>query len=148
MLLKPGTTVMVTSSLAPAPYVPDGLYTVKDNNLVQLTMRNTDVCPLTLPKYKPIAGITVHLLDDDYYEKIPISKDTLRSYFLSQEIRDNTSNPTHNRDEPALQDISPKQHLENIQQKLRHATSLLEASGLDPLGIREKPLQDPSPEVR
>ena len=40
MLLKPGTTVMITSSLAPAPYVPDGLYTVKDNNLVQLTMRN------------------------------------------------------------------------------------------------------------
>ena len=35
MLLKPGTTVMITSSLAPAPYVPDGLYTVKDNNLVQ-----------------------------------------------------------------------------------------------------------------
>ena len=38
--------------------------------------------------------------------------------------------------------------MENIQQKLRHATSLLEASGLDPPGIREKPLQDPSPEVR
>ena len=38
--------------------------------------------------------------------------------------------------------------MENIQQKLRHATSLLEASGLNPPGIREKPLQDPSPEVR
>ena len=38
--------------------------------------------------------------------------------------------------------------MENIQQKLRHATSLLEASGLNPSGIREKPLQDPSPEVR
>ena len=25
MILKPGTTVMITSSLAPAPYVPDGL---------------------------------------------------------------------------------------------------------------------------
>ena len=48
MLLKPRTTVMITSSLAPAPYMPDGLYTVKDNNLVQLTMRNTDVRPLTL----------------------------------------------------------------------------------------------------
>ena len=24
MLLKPGTTVLITSSLAPAPYVPDG----------------------------------------------------------------------------------------------------------------------------
>ena len=34
MLLKPATTIMITSSLAPAPHVPDGLYTVKDNNLV------------------------------------------------------------------------------------------------------------------
>ena len=101
MLLKPGTTVLITSSLAPAPYVPDRLYSVKDNNLVQLTMRNTDVCPLTLPKHKPIAGITVHLLNEDYYEEIPILKDTLQSYFLSQEIGDNTPNPTHNRDEPA-----------------------------------------------
>ena len=101
MLLKPGTTVLITSSLAPAPYVPDRLYSVKDNNLVQLTMRNTDVCPLTLPKHKPIAGITVHLLNEDYYEEIPKSKDTLQSYFLSQEIGDNTPNPTHNRDEPA-----------------------------------------------
>ena len=84
MLLKPGTIVLITYSLAPAPYVPDGLYSVKDNNLVQLTMRNMDVCPLTLPKHKPIAGITVHLLNEDYYEEIPISKDTLRSYFLSQ----------------------------------------------------------------
>ena len=41
----------------------------------------------------------------------------------------------------------PKQHLEDIQQSLQHATSLLEASGLDPPGIRGKPLQDPSPEV-
>ena len=111
-------------------------------------MRNTDVCPLSLPKNKPITGITVHLLDQDYYEEVPISKDTLRTYFLSQEIGNDTTNPTHNGDEPKPQDVSPKQHLENIQQKLRHATSLLEASGLDPPGTRDKPLQDPSPEVR
>merc|ERR1712051_435701 len=55
MLLKPGTTLMIISNLAPAPY-----------NLVQLTMRNTDVSPLALPKNKPIAGITVHLLDQAF----------------------------------------------------------------------------------
>ena len=149
MLLKPGTTVMITSNLAPAPYVPDGLYSVKDNNLVQLTMRNTSVSSLTLPKNKPIAGITVHLLDQDYYEEIPISKDTLRSYFLSQEIGDNIQNPTNTtKEENPSQNDSPKQHLKDIQEKLRHATSLLEASGLDPPGIRDKPLQDPSPEVK
>ena len=101
MLLKPGTTVIITSTLAPAPYVPEGLYNLEDSNLVQLTMRDTDVCPLTLLQNKPITVITVQLLDEDYYEQIPISRDTLQSYFLSQEIGDNTPNPTHNRDEPA-----------------------------------------------
>ena len=110
-------------------------------------MRNTDVRPLTLLKNKPITGITDHLLDEDYYEEVPISKDTLRTYFLSQEIIKNTPNPTHNGDESTSKDTSPKQHLEDIQRSLQHATSLLEASGLDPQGIREKPPQDPSPEV-
>ena len=97
-----------------------------------MTMRNTDVSPLALPKNKPIAGITVHLLDQDYYEEIPISKETLRSYFLSQEIRDDTQNPTDKKKENASQYDSPKQHLKDIQEKLRHATALLEASRLDP----------------
>ena len=60
--------------------MPDGLYTVKDNNLVQLTMRNTDVRPLTLLKNKPITGITIHFLNEEYYQEIPISRDTLRTY--------------------------------------------------------------------
>ena len=102
MILKPGTTVMITSNLAPAPYVPDGLYTVKDNNLVQLTMRNTDMCPLKLLKGKPITGITVHLLNEDYFEEVQISKDTLRTYFLSQEI--STDNPILHKTE-----INPQQ---------------------------------------
>ena len=121
MLLKPGTTVMITSSLSPAPYVLDGLYTVKDNNLVQLTLRNTDVCPLTLLKNKPITGITVHLLDAEYYEEVPISKDTLRTYLLSQDINGNTDTPTHIGDE-STENTSPKRHLEDIQRDLRHAT--------------------------
>ena len=145
MLLKPGTTIMITSSLAPAPYVPDGLYTVKDNNLVQLTMRNTDVRPLTLLKNKPITGITVHFLDEEYYQEIPISRDTLRTYFLWQEILEKTPDPTHASNEPTSQDISPKQHLENIQQNLQHATSLLEASGLDPRALEKNPHRIPPP---
>ena len=44
--LQPGPTITITSNIAPAPYVPDGLYNIKDNNLVQITMRNTDVRPL------------------------------------------------------------------------------------------------------
>ena len=147
MLLKPGTTMMITSNLSPAPYVPGGLYTVKGSNLVQLTMRNTDICPLTLQKNEPITGITVHLLDQDYYKEAPLPKDAIRTYFLSQEIIKNTPDPTHNGDESATKDTPPKQHLEDIQRSLQHAMSLLEAAGLHPPGIRGKPLQDPSPEV-
>jgi hypothetical protein len=41
--LKPGTTVMITSSIAPAPYVTDGLYNIEDNNLVQIRIKNTHI---------------------------------------------------------------------------------------------------------
>ena len=77
VMLKLGATVMITSNSAPAPYVPDGLHVIKDNNTVQITVRNTDVRPIHLPKGQPITGITVHLLDEEYYEETPISKDTL-----------------------------------------------------------------------
>ena len=111
------------------------------------TMRNTDICPLTLQKNKPITGITVHLLDQDYYKEAPLPKDAIRTYFLSQEIITNTPDPTHNGDESATKDTPPKQHLGDIQRSLQHATSSMEATGLDPPDIRGKPLQDTSPKV-
>ena len=147
LIFRPGTTVMITSNLAPSPYVPDGLYSVKDNNTVQITIRNTDVCPIKLLKGKPITGITVHLLDEEYYEEIPISKDTLRTYFLANEVLTNEHNTPQQGTKPEAKEYTPKQHLDHIAKNLRHASSLLEESGLDPPGIREKPLQDPSPEV-
>ena len=55
---------MITSNIAPAPYVPDGLYNIKDNNLVQITLRNTDISPIKLIKDQPITVITVHLLSE------------------------------------------------------------------------------------
>ena len=147
LIFRPGTTVMITSNLAPSPYVPDGLYSVKDNNTVQITIRNTDVRPIKLLKGKPITGITVHLLDEEYYEEIPISKDTLRTYFLANEVLTNEHNTPQQGTKPEAKEYTPKQHLDHITKNLRHASSLLEESGLDPPGIREKPLQDPSPEV-
>ena len=86
----------------------------------------------TLLKNEPITGTTVHLLNEDYHGEVPISKDTRRTYFLSQEIIKNTPDPTHNGYESAAKDTSPKQHLEDIQRSLQHATPLLEAAGLDP----------------
>ena len=136
LIFRPGTTVMITSNLSPAPYVPDGLYSVRDNNTVQITIRNTDVRPIKLLKGKPITGITVHLLDEEYYEEIPISKDTLRTYFLANEVLTNEHNTPQQGTTPEVKEYTPKQHLEHIAKSLRHATSLLEESGLDPPGIR------------
>ena len=134
---------MITSNSAPAPYVPDGLYAIKDNNTVQITIRNTDVRPIHLPKGQPITGITVHLLDKEYYEEIPISKDTLRAYFLSNEIAEEGNNPTQNGRDSTLKGDTPKQHLEKIQASLQHVTSLLEASGLDPPGNKREAITRP-----
>ena len=103
------------------------------------------MCPLKLIKGKPITGLTVHLLNDDYFEEVPISKDTLRAYLLSQEIPADEPNPTQNGDKSTTKGDTPKQHLENIQQSLQHATSLLEASGLDPWALEKNPHRIPPP---
>ena len=110
-------------------------------------MRNTDVCLLYLAKDQPITGITVHLLKEEYYEEVPISEQTLTACFLSKEAEANNTNPTQKGYKPTVEGSTPKQFLQNTESYLRHATSLLEASGLDPPGIRDKPSQEPSPEV-
>ena len=48
--LRPGTTVMVTSGIALAHYVPDRLYNVDENNRVSIRIKNTDVQAINLPK--------------------------------------------------------------------------------------------------
>jgi hypothetical protein len=47
--LKPGTMVMTISSIAPAPYIPDGLYNMEDDNLVQIRIKNTQIREIQLP---------------------------------------------------------------------------------------------------
>ena len=95
-------------------------------------MRNTDVRSLYLPKDQPITGIAVHLLDEEYYEEVPISEHTLRACFLSQETERDNTNPTQDGNKPTVEGSTPKQFLQSTESNLHHATSLLEASGLDP----------------
>merc|ERR1712129_273332 len=45
----PGTTVRIPLNLAPAPFLPDGLYNNEDKNLVRITT-NASTCPLQLKK--------------------------------------------------------------------------------------------------
>ena len=44
--------------------------------------------------------------------------------------------------------ITPKQYVEAAEEYFQHATSLLEASGLDPPGNREKPTKTPSETIK
>ena len=130
-IFKPGTTVMITSSLTPTPCVPDGLYSTKDDNMVQITIRNTEVYPIELIKGKPITGITVYLLDK-YYNRTAKPEDTLRTY------------PGENTGliyEHYPSGSTPKQHWEN--KNLQHDTPLLNP-GINNLGMRKHPILGPS----
>ena len=69
-IIQPGTTVRIPLNLAPAPYLPDGLYNNEDNNLVRITT-NTDTCPLQLRNNQPISGVTVQLLNHEDNRKTP-----------------------------------------------------------------------------
>merc|ERR1712008_169068 len=44
----PGTTARIPLNLAPAPFLPDGLYNNEDNNLVRITTK-ASTCPLRKP---------------------------------------------------------------------------------------------------
>ena len=60
-IIQPGTTVRIPLNLAPAPFLPDGLYNNEDNNLVRITT-NASTCPLQLRNNQPTSGVTVQLL--------------------------------------------------------------------------------------
>ena len=143
-ILQPGTTVLVTSNIAPAPYVPDGLYNIKDNNLVQITIKNTDICPLQLRKNQPITGITVQVLNEGDYEEVPKSYKLLQACFPPEEEGAKHNDPIKKGHESATDE---RKNSHPTATNLPQATSLLEATGLDPPGVRDKPSQKPSPEI-
>ena len=130
-IFKPGTTVMITSSLTTTPCVPDGLYSTKDNNMVQITIRNTEMYPIKLIESKPITGITVHLLDK-YYNRTSKPEDTLRTY------PGENMGLTH---EHYPSECTPKQHWEN--KNLQHDIPLLNP-GINNPGMRKHPILGPS----
>ena len=48
MIYKPGTTIMMTSGLAPFPQIPEGLYTIEEDNTIRLTIKNSSTGTLSL----------------------------------------------------------------------------------------------------
>ena len=85
MTYKPGTTIMLTSGFAPFPQIPEGLYTIEDNNTIQVTIKNSSTGTLTLLQNRPIPGIVAHDLELGYHDPVEIHKDTLRALFLKDQ---------------------------------------------------------------
>ena len=95
-----------------------------------------------------------------YHDPVEITKDTLRALFLKDQtvqaakmagiIKDNdkiTSNELA-MDHPEYIEPTPEEYVSAVVQQFEHASSLLQATGLDPPGIKTKPKQQPSFEVR
>ena len=116
----PGTTATITSSLTHAPHVTDDLHSTKDNNMVQVTIRNAKVYQIGLIMGKPITETTVHLLASK-------PEDTLRTHPGENTELTYAHYPSR---------YTPKQHWEN--KNLQHYTPLLNP-GINNPGMRKHP---------
>ena len=161
MTYKPGTTIMLTSGFAPFPQIPEGLYTIEDNNTIRVTIKNSSTGTLSLLQNRPIPGIVAHDLELGYHNPVEIHKDTLRALFLKDQTvsaakmagllkQDNNNEHNHHlaSDEPEYMDPTPEEYISSVSQQFEEASSLLQATGLEPPGSRTKPRQQPSFEVR
>ena len=72
LIIKPGTIVMITSRFAPAPYIKEGFYTVKQDNTISIEARNTDICSINLQAGRPIPRVIVHTTNNEYHMSVEI----------------------------------------------------------------------------
>ena len=160
MIYKPGTTIMMTSGFAPFPQIPEGLYTVEQDNTIRITIKNSSTGTLSLQQNRPIPEIVAHDLEMGYHDPVEITKDTLRALFLKNQtvqaaklagiLKDNETY-TQNElamDHPEYIEPTPNEYVSSVIQQFEHASSLLQATGLDPPGTRSKPKQQPSVNIR
>ena len=155
MIHKPGTTIMITSGFAPHPQVPDGLYSIEHDNTIRITIKNSSTGSLSLKQNRPIPGIVAHDLMEGYHEPVHNTKKVLRALFLKdqtvkaaklagimQDTAEEVSNITI--DHPEYLQPTPEQYISSVQTQFEQASSLLQASGLEPPGTKSKPKQAPS----
>ena len=91
-----------------------------------------------------------------YHDPVKITKDTLRALFLKDQTvkaaelagvikNKHNYNSCHlAADDPEYIQPSPEEYISSIQNQFEHASSLLQATGLDPPGTKSKPRQQPS----
>ena len=115
---------------------------------------------MILPAARPIPGIVAHDLGEGYFDPVEINKDTLRAMFLKDVsvsvaklagLMPNTASVSASelaRDSPDYIEPTPQQYIDKIKALFTQACSLLQASGLDPPGTRQKPRQKASLHVK
>ena len=156
---KPGTTIMLTTGFAPDPQIVDGLYSIDHENTIRVTIRNSSTGLLKLRQNRPIQGIVAHDIAMGYHQPVEITKERLRALFLKDQttkaaklagiIPDSWEDQTTlAEDHPDYEQPTPEQYISSVQTQFEEASALLQASGLEPPGIKSKPRQKPSLEVQ
>ena len=159
MVHKPNTTVMLTSGMAPDPQIPEGLYSIDHEHSIRITIRNSSTGLLVLKQNRPIPGIVAHDLTQDYHEPVEITRETLRAMFLKDQtikaaklagvMPPSTADSSGlAADHPDYMDPTPEQYIASVMTQFNEASSLLQASGLEPPGVRRKPAQGPTQAIR
>ena len=156
MKYKKDTTIMLTSGLSSQPHIHNGLYTVEHDSTIRVTIKNPSSGILSLKQNRPIEGIVAHDLQMGYHEPVEISKDRLRALFLKDMtvsaaqlaglIPTTAVATTTDRacDYSEFLEPTPEEYVASVVQQFEEASSLLQASGLEPPGVRTKPKQAPS----
>ena len=159
MVHKPNTTFMLTSGMALDPQIPEGLYSMDHNHSIRITIKNSSTGLLVLNQNRPIPGIVAHDLAQGYHEPVEITRETLRALFLKDQtikaaklagvLPPSTANsPNLAADHPDYMDPTPEQYISSVITQLEEAWSLLQASGLEPPGVRRKPAQGTTQTIR
>ena len=159
MVHKPNTTFMLTSGMAPDPQIPEGLYSIDHEHSIRITIRNSSTGLLVLKQNRPIPGIVAHDLTQEYHEPVEITRETLRAMFLKDQtikaaklagvLPQSTADSSGlAADHPDYMDPTPEQYIASVMAQFEEASSLLQASGLEPPGVRRKPTQGPTQAIR
>ena len=156
---KPGTTIMLTTGFAPDPQIVDGLYSIDHEYTIRVTIRNSSTGSLILRQNRPIPGIVAHDLAMGYHQPVEITKETLRALFLKDQTtkaaklagiipESGEDQTTLAEEHPDYEQPTPEQYISSVQTQFEEASALLQASGLEPPGIKSKPRQKPAIEIQ
>ena len=159
MVHRPGTTIMLTSGFAPDPQIPEGLYSIDHDHRIKVAIKNSSTGTLSLRQNRPIQGIVAHDLAQGYHEPVEITRKTLRALFLKNHTLQASklaglklqkpANSTHlANSHQDYKQTTPGEYISSVTTKFEEASSLLQASGLEPPGVKHKPKHAPSAVIR